>query len=80
MNRQQGKITIPYSEIMRVIGTYADQAHLAEVRVIESDDGVVLQGRQTQGESAGECETYQLTREDIETLLQDARAKRGSRA
>ncbi len=79
MNRQARGITrIPYSEVLRVIGAYIDHASLTEVRVLETNDGMILQGRQTQGESAGQCETYQLTQEDLETLLADAKAQRGT--
>ena len=68
-----------YSEILRVIGTYIDRAHMTDVRVLEVDDGVIVQGRVVQGQRAGEIDTYQLSPEDIEELLRDARALRGIR-
>ncbi len=78
MNRQKtGDAPLTYSEILRVIGAYIDRAKLTDVRVLETDEGMILQGRQTHGEGAGQPETYQLTKEDIETLLSDAKAQRG---
>ncbi len=68
-----------YSEILRVIGAYIDHEHLVDVRVLETSDGMVLQGRQTVGAGAGLPATYQLTKDDIQILLADARAKRGRR-
>lgn len=68
-----------YSEILRVIGIYVDRANMSDVRVLETDDGMIVQGRVLQGQRAGEIDTYQLTPEDIETLLRDARAQRGTR-
>ncbi len=70
---------VPYSEIFRLIGAYVDRAHLSEVRVLETEDGIVLQGLQSTGEHTGERATYQLTAEDIEDLLDEAIGKRAKR-
>ncbi len=77
MNRPQrsGKL-LSYSEILRVIGGYADQSNLCKIRVLETDEGLILQGELTQGDRCGELETYQLTPEDIESLVWDAYARR----
>ncbi len=75
--RKRGQAPLTYSEVLRVIGAYIDSAKLSDIRVLETDEGMILQGRQTQGEGAGQSETYQLTKEDIETLLADAKAQRG---
>ena len=72
-------MNLRYSEILRVIGTYADQTNLTELRVLETADGVILQGLVTKGDNAGERATYQLTREDLEDLLFDAFAQRGKK-
>jgi hypothetical protein len=78
MDRQMRTNThLSYSEILRVIGAYIDHEHLTNVRVLETDDGMILQGRQTVGEGAGQPATYQLTKDDIQILLADARAQRG---
>lgn len=66
-----------YSEVMRVIGAYVDRANLSEVRIVETEEGIILQGRLTGGEHMGQRETYQLTVEDIAVLLIDSQAQRG---
>ena len=70
---------VRYSEILRAIGSYVDDAHLSDLRMLETDDGLILQGIVTQGKQAGERETYQLTIDDLKGLIEDARAKRGKR-
>ncbi len=68
---------LSYSEILRVIGRYMDRHHLGEVRMIETADGLILQGTIMMGEQAGTRETYQLTVDDIVELRQNAAAQRG---
>ena len=68
-----------YSEVLRVIGAYLDRAKLSEVRILETDEGIILQGRAAEGDNAGQREMFQLTAEDIEALLADALARRGKR-
>jgi hypothetical protein len=72
-------MNLRYSEILRVIGTYAEQSNLTELRILETAEGVILQGLVTKGDNAGERATYQLTREDLEDLLFDAFAQRGKK-
>ncbi len=74
-----GELTMTYSEILRVIGSYIDRSNLIDVRLLETDEGILIQGRMTQGARVGQCDTYQLTPEDLEDLLHDARAQRGKR-
>jgi hypothetical protein len=68
---------LTYSEILRVIGRYMDQHQLGEGRVIETVDGLILQGVIQTGPRTGERETYQLSVEDILDLRHDATAQRG---
>ncbi len=71
------RVPLPYSEILRVIGNYIDRYSLSEIRILETDDGIILQGLVTQGEKAGERTTYEVTVEDIQDLFHDAYAQRG---
>jgi hypothetical protein len=70
---------VPYSEILRVVGQYVERAHLSQVRVLETDEGLILQGLVNEGERTGELDTYQLTAEDIGALLEDAYSMRSKR-
>ncbi len=66
-----------FSEILRVIGRYIDSNRLSEVRIVETEDAIIVQGRVTQGERMGEIDTYQLSIEDLAELRQDALLQRG---
>ncbi|MCG3141172.1 MAG: hypothetical protein HDKAJFGB_02387 [Anaerolineae bacterium] len=70
---------LSYSEILRVIGRYLDTHNIIEPRIIETDDGLIVQGIIGSGARFGERETYQLTAEDIVDLRKDATAQRGAR-
>ncbi len=72
----RGEITMPYAEVLRVVGMYVDTSNLSEVRIVETDEGLILQGLVMTGERQGERDTYQLTTEEIWDLLRDARSKR----
>ena len=74
---KRGDTVMRYSEILRLVGQYIESAYLSEIRILETDDGLILQGLVMQGEHAGERETYQLAPEDISVLSQDAFAMRG---
>lgn len=74
-----GNVLVPYAEIMRVIGQYIDRAGLVEVRLVETDEGIILQGLITHGEREGERDTYQLSPDDILALIEDGQAARGKR-
>jgi hypothetical protein len=74
---KHGSSYMRYSEILRVIGQYIERANLNEVRILETDEGLVLQGVVMQGEHAGERDTYQLSPEDIAALFEDGQAMRG---
>jgi hypothetical protein len=76
---KRGEAPISYSEILRVIGQYVERAHLSEVRILETDEGLILQGLVTRGERSGERDTYQLSPDDISALIADAQAQRGRR-
>jgi len=76
---QRGEATLRYSEILRLVGQYIERANLSEIRILETDEGMILQGVITRGEREGELDTYQLTPEDISALLEDAYAMRGKK-
>ncbi len=75
----RNRVPITYSEVLRLVGAYVDEQHLTEVRVLETSEGMILQGLVNQGANAGERVTYQLTTEDMQMLLTNALAQRGTR-
>ncbi len=68
-----------YQDVLRTIGYYVDEHRLTGIRLIETEDGLILQGRVGTGEVRGEkkTETYLLTIEDIRDLMRDAYTRRG---
>lgn len=74
------QVQVSYSEMLRLVGSYVDRAHMSEIRVLETDDGMILQGLMTQGEHAGERTTFQLTTEDLQMLLENAVLQRSRRS
>jgi len=76
---KRGEAILRYSEILRLVGQYVERADLSEIRIVETEEGLILQGRVMRGERAGQVDTYQLTPEDISALLEDAYAQRGKR-
>ena len=75
----RGAVHMSYSQIFRTIGAYIDNNKLANVRIIETDEGLILQGLALEGDRAGQLDTYQLSVEDIENLIHDAFAQRGKK-
>ncbi len=71
-----------YQDLLRTIGHYIDQSGFADIRLIETEEGMILQGRiSTTEDVRGEkkTETYLLTMEDIQDLMRQARARRGKK-
>lgn len=68
-----------YSELLRILGSYMDNHHLVDARIMEGADTIILQGLVLRGEHTGERVTYQLTQDDILELYLDATARRGKR-
>ena len=75
----RGSMHMRYSQVLRVVGAYAERSSLTELRILETEEGLILQGLVTKGENVGERATYQLTKQDIEELLFDAFAQRGKK-
>ena len=69
-------VSLNYSEILRTVGQYVDRSHLGDVRLIETEENLILQGTVLDGAKAGERVTYEITREDIEDIFHDAVAQR----
>lgn len=58
-----------YQELLRAIGRMLDRERFKRFRLIEGDDGLILQVMT--GTRRFEFETYLLTREDIAALIED---------
>ncbi len=70
-----------YQDVLRVLGSFIDEHGYTDVRIIETDDGVVLQGRVPDRRELGESsyDTYLITDDDIKTMVRDAFQRRGQK-
>jgi len=78
----QGLSQTDYQDLLRAIGHYIDRSGFSNIRLIETEEGIIIQGRvSTTGEIGGEkkTETYLLTLEDIQDLMRKAYARRGKK-
>lgn len=75
----QGMGRTDYQDVFRTIGHYIDQHGFTGVRLIETEDGLILQGKVGVGKPRGEkrTETYLLTVRDIRELMREAYTRRG---
>ncbi|TKJ31328.1 MAG: hypothetical protein CEE40_02120 [Chloroflexi bacterium B3_Chlor] len=77
----QGMAKTDYQDVLRTIGHYADQHGFTGIRLMETEDGLILQGKVGTGEARGEkrTETYLLTVQDVRDLMREAYTRRGTR-
>ena len=75
----RGMSKTDYQDVLRTIGHYIDQQGFTNIRLIETEDGLILQGRVGAGETRGEkrTETYLLTVDDVKQLMREAYTRRG---
>jgi len=77
----QGMAKTDYQDVLRTIGHYADQHGFTGIRLMETEDGLILQGKVGTGAARGEkrTETYLLTVQDVRDLMREAYTRRGTR-
>ncbi len=77
----QGMLKTDYQDVLRTIGHYADQHGFTGIRLIETEDGLILQGKVGTGGARGEkkTETYLLTIQDVRDLMREAYTRRGTK-
>lgn len=77
----QGTHSTDYQDVLRTIGHYIDEHGFTGIRLLETEDGLILQGKLGTGDTRGEkrVETYLLTTQDIRDLMREAYTRRGRR-
>jgi hypothetical protein len=70
-----------YQDVLRALGNFIDDHGYTDVRIIETDDGVVLQGRVADRHAIGESsfDTFLITDDDIKVMVRDAFMRRGQK-
>jgi len=70
-----------YQDVLRALGSFIDEHGYQDVRIIETEDGLVIQGRVTDRREIGESsyDTYLITDDDIKVMVRDAFQRRGQK-
>jgi hypothetical protein len=70
-----------YQDVLRALGYFIDDHGYTDVRIIETDEGVVLQGRVAERHEIGESsyDTFLITDEDVKVMVRDAFLRRGQK-
>ena len=77
----RGMKSSDYQDVLRALGHFIDEHSYSDVRIIETDDGLVVQGRVTERREIGEAsyETYLITDDDIKLMVREAFHRRGQK-
>lgn len=77
----QGMLKTDYQDVLRTIGHYIDEHGFTDIRLLETEEGLILQGKVSTGAARGEkkTETYLLTTQDVRELMREAYTRRGTR-
>ena len=70
-----------YQDVLRALGYFIDDHGYSDVRIIETEEGVVVQGRLGDRNEIGESsyETFLITDEDIKEMVRDSFRRRGQK-
>jgi hypothetical protein len=73
-----------YQDVLRALGLYLDDNGYANIRILETEEGLVVQGtrRQPDGSYSSTHESYLFNEQDLQDILQRAyqRRQRGENA
>jgi hypothetical protein len=67
-----------YQDVLRALGLYLDEHQYTNVRILETEEGLVVQGvrRQADGTLSSRHESYLFNEQDLENILQVAYQRR----
>jgi hypothetical protein len=70
-----------YQDVMRALGHFIDDHGYSDIRIIEIEDGLVLQGRVPDRREIGEAsyDTFLITDDDLKVMVRDAFRRRGQK-
>ena len=74
----QGLPRSDYQDVMRALGYFIDENGYVDVRIVESEDGLVFQGRKPDRNRAGErgFDTFLITDDEIKQMVRDSYRRR----
>jgi hypothetical protein len=67
--------------VLRALGYFIDDHGYCDVRIVETEDGVVVQGRVNDRHEIGESsyDTFLITDDDIKEMVRDSFRRRGQK-
>jgi hypothetical protein len=67
-----------YQDVLRALGLYLDENQYRNIRILETEEGLVVQGvrRQPDGTLSSSHEAYLFNEQDLENILQVAYQRR----
>jgi hypothetical protein len=76
-----GMTRTDYQDVFRAIGFFIDERGFIDVRIVEIEDGLVVQGRVPDRRELGKSsyETFLITDDDLKELVRDAFRRRGQK-
>ena len=73
-----------YQDVLRALGRFIDTNQYVGIRIIETEEGLIFQGRPAprsgRAKPGAQMETYLITDADLKQLLHEAYAQRGQGA
>ena len=70
-----------YQDVLRALGYFIDDNGYVDVRIVESDDGLVFQGRSTKRQNLGNYvyDTFLITDVEIKEMVRQSYRRRGQK-
>ncbi len=77
----EGVSQTDYQDVLRALGRFIDANEYIGIRIIETEDGLIFQGRRSprsgRTKPGPQIETYLITDDDLRNLLHEAYEQRG---
>ncbi len=75
----EGVSQTDYQDVLRALGRFIDLNGYGDVRLMETEDGIIFQGRPRGGRAkpGAQFETFLITDDDLSQLLREAYDQRG---
>lgn len=80
----EGVSQTDYQDVLRALGRFIDANEYISIRIIETEEGLIFQGRHSprsgRAKPGPQIETYLITDDDLRSLLREAYEQRGKAA
>ncbi len=76
----QGIARSDYQDVFRALGFFIDENGYTDVRIVESEDGLVFQGRTSKrrnDKNKSEFDTFLITDAEIKDMVRESYKRRG---